>query len=531
MTIRVTPESDSKHASHRLRRATLGDVLERRAQRDGDATAVVVQGDDQRRITLTYAELDALVNQMGRSLQRHGVERQDVVAMMASNGLDHILAYYAALKIGAAFTTLNPHLTENEAQRQLASAQPRLVIAQEGLEQHVSDSVATVISTRTGSDSVIPGSALADRLAEEEPSSADWLVDETDLAMIIYTSGTESEPKGVRIPHRNFLIATSPAWSGERYVERDDRFLLLAPMYTMAGVGTVTNLVSVGATIVLAANTDSANALDLIETERITNMSQTPTFYLRLTEHDAFDGTNLSSLRQAHTYGGAIPQQVTDALSSRVPGLTWATYWGQTELSQLGAIGYYRHPQEIPGHDPRWIGRPVPQVEVRVVDENDAPTDVGELICRSPAVMEGYHGRPDLTAAATRGGWLRTGDVVRIDEHHNLFFYDRKKDVIKTGGMNVSSLEVETVLSKIPSIQEAAVVGVADPTWSEAVTAFLVLKDGETPDSAAILLAAREELAPYKLPKRIHFLAALPRDRQGKIVKRRLREQTQDSRE
>ena len=211
-------------------------------------------------------------------------------------------------------------------------------------------------------------------------------------------------------------------------------------------------------------------------------------------------------------------------MSSRVPGLRWATYWGQTELSQLGAIGYYGSQAEIPGQDPRWIGRAVPQVEVRVVDEADRATEVGELICRSPAVMEGYHGRPDLTAAVTRGGWLRTGDIVRIDQGMNLFFHDRKKDVIKSGGLNVSSLEVEGVLSRIPGVREVAVVGVPDPVWSEAVTAFVVPEDGTSSDPTELMAAARRELTAFELPKRIHYLPVLPRDTQGKVLKRQLRE-------
>ena len=524
MTIRMANGLPSEFFTSRLRRATLGDVLERRAIRDGDSPAVVVHTGDQGRLNLTYGQLDGLVNRMGRSLQRQGVGNRDVVAMMAGNGLDHIVTYYAALKIGAVFTTLNPNLTEFEITRQLESARPRLIVAEERLTQVVTGAVQSIIPTRTASDSVIPGSELAVMLQEEEPIADDWHVSEHDLAMIIYTSGTESEPKGVRIPHRNFLIATSPAWTGERYVEHDDRFLLLAPMHTMAGVGTVTNLISVGATIVLGGSTKAVHSLELIESERITNMSQTPTFYVRLTEHKDFDRADISSLRQAHTYGGAIPLHVTDTMSSRVPRLRWATYWGQTELSQLGAIGYYGSQAEIPGRDQRWIGRAVPQVEVRVVDEDDRPTEVGELICRSPAVMEGYHGRPDLTAAVTRGGWLRTGDIVRIDQDMNLFFHDRKKDVIKSGGLNVSSLEVEGVLSRIPGVREVAVVGTPDPVWSEAVTAFIVREDGKPTDETELMAVARRELAAFKLPKRIHYLPALPRDTQGKVLKRQLRE-------
>ena len=507
---------------NRLRRATIGDVLERRSLRDPHMPALVVNLEDCHRLELTYGQLDSSANQMARLMEGMGVGHGDVVATMARNGLDHVVSYYAALKLGAVFSTINPASTVTELDRQLESSSPSIIVAEASVTHKLLNTDVQVIVTESASDAAIPGSLLAEAIAPYSSIRVDRWVDETDLAMIIYTSGTESEPKGVRIPHRNFLLSTSPAWITERYVEPDDRFLLAAPMYTMAGVGTVTNLIAVGATIVMSVSLSPDVVLNIITRERITNMSQTPTFYHRLIDADEFSSSNLASLRQAHTYGGAIPETVVDAMGHRSPQLMWATYWGQTELSQLGSIGYYKDRSQIPGQDPRWVGRPVPQVEVQVVDENDAPTQVGELICRSPSVMDGYHKLPKLTESVLRGGWLRTGDIVRIDADQNLFFEDRKKDIIKSGGMNVSSLEVEGVLSRLRGIREAAVVGVPDPKWSEAVTAFLVA-DGHPPTIDEVLFEARAHLAPYKVPKQVHFVSALPRDAQGKVVKRALR--------
>lgn len=512
-----------------LRRATLSDVLRRRAQRDRNRLAVVVIRHDGERVCRTYAELNEMANRMANFFKSLGVRSGDVVATMGSNGIDHIVAYYGALKLGAAFTSVNPTLTPREASFQLENAAPRVLIHDRAsCELAIAATNGTsvrLLPVETTNDSIRTDSDLATALLASDPNEPTTVATESDLAMLVYTSGTESAPKGVRIPHRNFLIATSPAWITEGYVISGDRFLLLAPLYTMAGLGTVTNLINAGACIVMSVSQEVDDVLRVISTERVTNLSQTPTFYTKLVHENDLEHTDLQSLRQCHTYGGAIPKHVIEIFRERAPQAVWATYWGQTELSQLGSIGYYRTLNDIPHGDPRWIGKPVVQIEIKVIDDEGADSEVGELLCRSAAVMDGYHKAPKLTAAVICDGWLHTGDIVRIDEDSNLFFYDRKKDVIKTGGMNVSSLEVETVLLDHPDTAAVAVVGLPDDYWLEAVTAFVVPSGGQDdpPDAQTLIDYARGRLAPYKVPKQVIFVDSLPRDPQGKIVKRELR--------
>ena len=210
--------------------------------------------------------------------------------------------------------------------------------------------------------------------------------------------------------------------------------------------------------------------------------------------------------------------------------MCWATYWGQTELSQLGSIGFFRTMDDVPMRDARWIGRATPHLDIRVVDEADRDVDVGELIVRSPAVMAGYLDDEAGTDAVLRDGWLRTGDIVGIDDHQNLYFHDRRKDMIKSGGMNVSTLEVEQVLSAHPAVSEVAVIGLPDEEWSEAVTAFVVLARGVEIEPDELRSHCRAVLSPYKVPKVVHFLDALPRDAQGKLRKRELRSTWRPSR-
>jgi acyl-CoA synthetase (AMP-forming)/AMP-acid ligase II len=207
------------------------------------------------------------------------------------------------------------------------------------------------------------------------------------------------------------------------------------------------------------------------------------------------------------------------------PELEWVTLWSQSELTQTPTIGRFRSLADVPGHDPSWIGRPTAQLEVRVVDADGNDALEGEIICRSPGVMRGYYKNPEKTAETLRDGWLHTGDNVRIDADGNLYFLDRQKDMIKTGGLNVSSVEVERALYTHPAVLEVAVVGVADDYWSQVVTAFVVLRPGERADPGDLQVHCRQTLAAFKVPKQVHLVDSLPKDTQGKILKRELRRQ------
>ncbi len=501
------------------RRANLGDALSRQAARNPHKTAVIGYDLQQNRRTLTYAELDRYSDRLAADLAAASVTQGSVVAMMSNNRIEFVVGYYGSLKAGACFTGISPALTDRELEFQLEHAEPSVIIA------HASDGprirrlggAARVVEFTGEGDPAFTGLPPA-------PAALDVDVDETDLALIVYTSGTEDTPKGVLIPHRNFLIATTPSWVIDGYIEATDVFLLLAPVHTMAGVGTVTNLMSIGATMVVTESVKADIVIEIIEADGVTNTSQTPTFYSQMISSERFASADLSSLRQCHTYGGSIPQPVIEAFTKHSDHVEWATYWGQSELSQLGVVGFYHSLDDIPERDLRWIGRPMSAVEVRVVDENGEEAPVGELLCRSPGIMTGYHKDDALTAETVVDGWLRTGDIVRMDSNSNLFFYDRKKDIIKSGGMNVSSLEVETVLKRHPIVDDAAVVGLPDEYWSEAVTAFVVLKGGAAFDEASLIDACKEDLAPYKIPKSFVVIDGLPRDKQGKVVKRRLRD-------
>lgn len=490
-------------------RATIGDQLRRHARTQPGKVAFVSYTPD--RVETTYGELDARANRFAHLLAGRGVGRGDVVAAMARNSVDVVAAYYGALKLGAAFTVVNPMLREHEVAWQLDHARPAAVL------------VAPEFAGAVPGEPVVLGPALEAELGAQPGTEPEAEVDEHDVAMLIYTSGTTAEPKGVLIPHRNYLISTAPAWSWGLQTGPDDTWLFVMPFFTIAGLGSMTTLTLMGATLVLPATVEPASALEIVAREGVTVIAQTPTFYLALAAQPGFGPDAVGAVRRCMTYGGQVAPAAIDAWSAAAPDARWGTYWGQSELSQLGTVGWFATLDDVPGGDPSWIGRPVTHLETRVVDENGDDAEEGELICRSPSVMLGYHREPERTAAVLRDGWLRTGDIVRVDGEGNLFFADRKGDMIKSGGMNVSSQEVERVLHAHPAVLRAAVVGRPDPYWSEAVTAFVVVKPGESPDPAEVVAFCRERLATFKAPKAVHVVDALPVDAQGKVLKRELR--------
>ncbi|MBB3052388.1 acyl-CoA synthetase (AMP-forming)/AMP-acid ligase II [Prauserella isguenensis] len=502
-----------------LGRATIGDQLRRHARTQPDKVAFIAYGADGTRTETTYGALNERANRFAHLFTARGLGHGGRIASMARNSVDVVAAYYGALKIGAAFTGVNPLYREPEAAHQLSHSRATLVLADPDF-QAVVDAARPPDTAR-----LTYGADLDGLLAEQPADEPDVAVDENDVALIVYTSGTEASPKGVLIPHRNYLASTAPAWGWGLDTGPRDTWLFVMPFHTIAGLGSMTSLTLMGATLVLPATVEPAAALRIIAAERITVIAQTPTFYTALSQEPAFGSDAVGQVRRCMTYGGLIPPHVVEAWAAAAPDVMWGTYWGQSELSQLGTVGFFRTLDDVPGGDAAWIGKPVTHLEIRVVDADGNDAEVGELLCRTPSAMLGYLDDPERTAEVFRDGWVHTGDMVRIDGEGNLFFHDRLKDMIKTGGMNVSSQEVERVVYGHPGVLRAAVVGMPDAYWSEAVTAFVVPDGDHEVTAEDVVAVCRERLASYKVPKAVHVVSELPVDPQGKILKRQLRGQ------
>jgi acyl-CoA synthetase (AMP-forming)/AMP-acid ligase II len=517
---------------HPARRATLGDQLRRNALRNPNREAIVsLASPAGERRALTYRELNSQVNKLASALAARGVGRGDVVAIMGRNCPEHIVAFWAAIKLGAACTGVNYTFTAREITYQVSHSGAKAIVVEDEfvskideLEDPLPDLELRIVNDAYGNEASSDWERLSGLVESGEDVEPDVEVSSDDLAIIPYTSGTTALPKAVAIPHRNYIVSMIPSYTTGIGLIEDDVWFYTMPFHTIAGMGMQIALLSLCNTIVYPFKTDPVSALAAFVDERVTIIGQTPTFYLQVMGAPGFDDADLSPVRRCITYGGTMPQSMFDAFGRVAPNAGWVTLWSQSEITQTPSIGHFRGLDDIPGGDPTWIGKPTAQLEVRVVDEDDNDVSEGELAVRSPGLMQGYYKDPERTAEVMKNGWLHTGDLVRIDADGNLFFVDRKKDLIKTGGMNVSSQEVERILYQHPDLLEVAVVGVAHEYWSQAVTAFVTARPGRTPDPDHVIAFCKEQLAGYKVPKAVHVVDALPKDTQGKILKRELRD-------
>lgn len=514
---------DAISQTNPARRAVIGDFLRRNALRHPNREALVVPVSkvNPTRRSVTYSELNTAVNRLAGSLAANGVGHGDVVATMSRNHPETVTVFWAAMKLGAVVTGVNYTFTANEIVYQLNHSKAKVLIVEdrfvekiESLEEPLPALVLRVVNDVYGNTAGPDWIRLSSLIASGADVEPDVDISEDDLAILPYTSGTEALPKAVMVPHRNYLVSMIPSYiTGIGLVEEDVWYYTM-PFHTIAGMGVQIALLSLANTIVLPMDVTPAEALSALLSEEVTVVGQTPTFYLQIIGVPGFHDANLPRLRRAITYGGTMPQIMFDSFAAVTDGLEWVTLWSQSELTQTPTIGRFKSLADVPNKDVSWIGRPTAQLEVRVVDDNDVevePGVEGELICRSPGVMLGYLHDSDRTVKVIRGGWLHTGDLVRRDSNGNLFFVDRQKDVIKTGGMNVSSVEVERICYQHGDVLEVAVVGLADEYWSQSVTAFVVGRPGVDVDPSSIIAFCKTRLAGFKVPKVVRVVESLPR--------------------
>jgi fatty-acyl-CoA synthase len=347
-------------------------------------------------------------------------------------------------------------------------------------------------------------------------------VDDDQLLRLMYTSGTESRPKGVMHTSRSLMwqyVSTILAGSMTGY----DVEVHSMPLYHCAQLDNfLATDVYLGATSIILRRPEPEAILRTIEKHRATNFFAPPTVWIGLLRCPVFAEVDLSSLRKGYYGASAMPREILQEIRDRLPNLSLWNFYGQTEMAPLAsALG----PAEQRDHAGA-AGRPVVNVETTILDETDTPAPagtVGEIAHRSPHLMLGYLDDPQRTAEAFRGGWFHSGDLGYYDEDGLLHVVDRKKDMIKTGGENVASREVEEVLYQHNEVQEAAVFGVAHPVWVEAVVAAVVRRNGSLTTEEELVAHCRTRLAGFKTPKQIFFVEELPKNPSGKLLKRELR--------
>ncbi|OKK17452.1 acyl-CoA synthetase [Streptomyces sp. CB00455] len=464
----------------------------------------------------TYAELDAAVTTGAAVLrQRYGLDRGDRVATFAHNSDAYLLAFLACARAGLTHVPVNQNLMGGDLAHILDDCTSALVLADPDLAGRIPEGYPVRLLRDA------PGSFLAE-LAEPLAFEPDR--DQDGVAQLLYTSGTTALPKGAVMTHRALAHEYESAIEALDLAE-EDRPVHALPLYHSAQMHVfLLPYLAVGAENTILDAPVAEQVFDLVEAGRADSLFAPPTVWIALANHPGFGRRELGALRKAYYGASVMPVPVLERLRARLPGLAFYNCFGQSEIGPLATV---LGPREHEGRMES-CGRPVRHVEAKVVDEGGAevaPGTAGEVVYRSPQLCLGYWNDPQATARAFRDGWFRSGDLAVRDDEGYFTVVDRVKDVINSGGVLVASRQVEDVLYTHPAVAEAAVVGLPDERWIEAVTAVVVPRGEAGAVTEAELMAyARERLAHFKAPKRVLFVDALPRNASGKILKRTLRD-------
>lgn len=516
-----------------ITRVNIGDSLTRTAARMPDQPALV----DSDRIW-TYAEFNSRVNRVANTLAAQGYARGDALALASGNSVEFMVTYYACAKVGLVCVPMNLGWSTEEIAYVLDHSESRGIVVEAQLLPTVLPAVEKVLAVR---DVIVaPGTggdgqpSLPDRnrmsFAEIEAGAdtePEFFVDDRDAISYLYTSGTTSFPKGV-IGSHTAIYLESLTVVAESGLSSEDRLAALMPLFHTAQLnGFATPAVMMGATVHLMRGFDAESLLDLIERAKLTRIFALPMMYRELVDHPSITRRDLSHLQKAAYAMAPMP----DALLRRCLDTFDCDFYlafGQTEMSPVTTFFRPEHQLSHAGA----VGTQVVNVQIGIMGEDGVLLErgsEGEIVYRGPHALNGYLKNPDATAEAFAGGWFHSGDAGRLDPDGMLWFSDRYKDVIKTGGENVASIEVEKALyAADPYLAEAVVVGLPHARWSEAITAVVVPQPEHTVDVNAIIEAVRGRLDGYKVPKAVIVTDSLPKTSTGKIRKNAVRQRYAD---
>ncbi len=485
---------------------------------------------------LTYAQLAQTVARMCTVYKQLGLKPREVVAALDTNSELYIASYYAAAQAGLTFLPLNYRAKEAELEYMINTAAAKVLLAGDRYLDLVRKlgpklKLNRVVGFGAGQGDIAPISKL---LSDAAPDETEAEVEDEDTSILMYTSGTTSLPKGVMLSFRDF---TAYVTANVEMADGTDRgvALVCVPFYHIAGTTAYMSNIWTGRKLVVMPQFEPKAWLKLAESEQVTHAFVVPTMMKQLLDEPSFKTTDLSKLTNL-AYGGALMpiQVIRRAIEAFPKTVGFVNAYGQTETtSSLTVLGPEDHriegteaERELKLKRLNSIGKPLPDVEVRVRDEEGKilkPGEVGEIIIRTPRIMKGYAGREDDSALAE--GWRATGDLGWVDEEGYVFFAGRKDDMIIRGGENIAPAEIETVLMSHPAVDECAVIGVPSVEWGQTVKAFVVLRTGGKLTADELSEFCRSRLASFKRPEHIEFIAVLPRNPLGKILRKELRGQ------
>jgi fatty-acyl-CoA synthase len=495
-----------------MRDQGIGSWTARRARMSPDRVAIRFEGRE-----WTYAELHERATRLAHALAGLGVRRGDRVAYLGPNHPTFLEALFATAMLGAVFVPLNWRLAVPELVHIVRDSDARALVFAPAQAAAAAATLAQVPVPAA----VAVGEEYERLLAAAATDSIDEPVSLTDLALLMYTSGTTGRPKGAMLSHAN-LTWNSVNLLLDVDLGGDEVTLVVAPMFHVAALNqTVLPTLLKGGQVILVPRFDPQPALDLIATHRVTFLFGVPTMFLAMAQTAGWAGADLSSVRSAICGGAPVPEAVIAAYQAR--SVTFMQGYGLTETSP-GALFLRREESHRKAGS---AGTPVFFGDVRLVRPDGSPAGVGEpgeILVQGPQVMTGYWRLPEETAAVlSADGWLRTGDIGVTDDEGYVTIRDRTKDLIISGGENIYPAEVEDVLYQHPAVAECAVIGVPDQRWGEVGRAVVVLRDGAEAEPKDLLEFLAGRIAGYKVPKSAVFTDSLPRTASGKLLKSQLR--------
>jgi len=507
-----------------INRDTIGDMARRAATKYREKTALIF-----RDVHISYYDLEREARRFANLMTEYGIGKGDRVAIYAHNSHYYPISFLGLAKIGAIQVPINFMLNAEEIAYIINHSGSKILIVEDTLYPTIKDSMSEFCCVEKWGFIQLQGVEVPDGYFDLAAKMAEMPYDEPqvdvsaeDIVQIGYTSGTESKPKGAMLSHRALMSQYHSCIFDGQY-ETNDVSLHALPLFHSAQMHCfLMPYLYIGSTNVIMHKTDALAMIRSIGKYHITHMFAPPTVWIGILNHPELKNHNHSSLKKA-AYGASImPVEIIKQLSIVFEGLRLWNYYGQTEMGPVASILKPGDQLLKPGS----AGKAVLNVETRLMDDDGKfcpPGDVGEIVHRSGQVMSGYLDDPEKTAEAFEFGWFHSGDLGKFDSDGYLYVVDRKKDMIKTGGENVASREVEEMLYRHPDIEEAAVIGLPDPKWIEIVAAVIVLKKGSSATEKDLIDFSKQRISGFKCPKRIFIRKKLPKNPQGKILKRELR--------
>ncbi len=506
----------------------LGDFLYKSAVKYPEKTALIIQ--DRR---FSYRELNERVNRMAHHLQDMGVRKGDRVGFMFYNSNQFIEIYFATVKIGGVAVPLNFRMVPREVKWILDNSGCKVFAYGQACAEQVAPIKHELPKVEhliySGDHNAPAGEHHFESLTQEGPTKEPNVsIGLEDPVLIIYTGGTTGVPKGGVHTHASAIFNAITNVMKKKQCDSDETVIIQVPMFHNAGLYFIDTFTMLGGTLVVFNKFDGPGIMQLIEQERVTELCLLPpATYVRLLDVPNFKDFDTSSVKYLDTAAGAFSKSLVLKMLDSFPNAAISYAYGLTECWG-GPVNIITR-EMVAQNSPKaaGVGTPLPFQEIRVVDDNgkDVPVgETGEAIIRGPNNMQGYFEQPELTAETIKNGWVHTGDLIKKDEDGFIYFVDRKKDMIKSGGENVFAVEVEQVIMGHPSVEICSVIGVPDPKFGEAVMAVIKLRPGMTATEEEITDHCKQNLSSYKKPRRFAFVDTFPVSDAGKIQKFKLRE-------